>query len=276
MRTLLAAVLALTLVGCDETTALDADPSVLVLDAVAAREAGDHPLAVELLERAYERAPDDPVVRVELATTLLQRDGLDLLGLERIGRFLADGAGASSDGARVANRCAQASAPDAQTFRLADVEGFGELVAHAETVSRAADLLAAVVPATLQRFDVCTSVADGALVYDRDGALAELAGLGRERAAQALAVHALAQFFDAYLAVSARLDQEVTWVRLADDPGALRAGAQVAVGHLGQAALALDARAGLVGSGSLTADVVAVALDAYETVRDALGVRCDS
>ena len=289
-RALVAALLLLPLAACDETTGLDADVAVLVDDAVAARQGGDLTRAVALLESAFERQPADPEVRVELATTLLQRDGLDLMDLDRIGRFLSETAGteasrsASAAPARQADYCALADDPSARPFDPTEVAGFDALAAHAATLARTADLLGPVVPAALQRFDVCTSVVDGELAYDRDAALAALAGQGLTEAqvAQALAVNALARFLDAYLFVAERLPQQTTWYRRADgtvvicveDEAALRADAEQAVRGVGQAVLSLDARAALVGSGSVAAEIVAVALGAYQELRSAVPDYC--
>ena len=283
MRTLLAFLLLLPLAACDETTGLDASVDVVVDDAVAARESGDLPTAVALLEGAFERAPQDAEVRVELATTLLQRDGLDLLDLDRVSRFLATASGAESASARRGG-CAAASDPTARRFDPTAVEGFDELVANAATLARAGDLLRPVVPAAVQGFDVCTSVKGGALRYDRAGALAALAGhgLSEQQQARALAVNALARFLNAYRFIADEMPQQAAWYRLADgsiticvdDPDALRQSAEAAVRDVGEAVLSLDARATLLGAESVAAEVVEQALDAYQDLRDAVADHC--
>ena len=290
--------LLVALAGCDETTGLDDDLDLVVSDAVAERDRGEYGRAVDLLEGALTRAPADPVVRVELATTLLQRDGLDLLDIDRIGRFLSQVADAGPTGsAQTASArasasgtasaggaaCSAADEPGAQPFELDAVEGFGEIVDKVETLTRAGELLEPVIPEALRSFDVCTSVVDGALVYDRAGAIAELEaqGLSRDQVTQALAVNALARFLGAYRFVS-DVAEQATWYRMpdgsvvvcADDLDALRADADPAVRDLGQAVLSLDARASLVGSGSVAAEVVAVALDAYRQLERAVGQAC--
>ncbi len=285
----------LLLAACDETSGFDAgaDVALIVDDAVAARQGGDLARAVTLLEGAHERQPDDAEVRVELATTLLQRDGLDLMDLDRIGRFLSETAESEASpaaqrgpSARQGDYCALADDPSARPFDPTSVAGFDTLAAHAATLARTAALLGPVVPDALQSFDACTSVVDGALAYDRDAALAELAGRGltEPQVAQALAVNALARFLDAYLFVAERLPQQTTWYRRADgsivicveDEAALRADAEQAIRGVGQAVLSLDARAALVGSGSVAAEVVAVALDAYQELRSAVADYCDA
>lgn len=288
MRLSFLLLLLVALVSCDEATGPDDDLGAVVSDAVAARQAGDYGRAVDLLEGALGRAPADPVVRVELATTLLQRDGLDLLDIDRIGRFLSQAGDAvqtapartSASGAT----CAAADEPGAEPFELAGVEGFDEIVANVESLTRAGEMLDPVIPAALRGFDVCTSVVGGALAYDREGAIAELEaqGLSREQVTQALAVNALARFLNAYRSVS-DLAEQATWYRLADgsvvvcadDVDALRADAAPAVRDIGQAVLSLDARASLVGPNSVAADVVAVALDAYRQLERAVGEACE-
>ncbi len=283
MRALLALLLLLPLAACDEATGLDAPVDLVVEDAVAAREGGDLPAAVALLEGAFERAPENTKVRVELATTLLQRDGLDLLDLERISSFLATSGGSTAARTRVAG-CTAASDPSAEVFDPTAVEGFAELAASAATLSRAASLLSPVIPAALQSFDLCTSVQNGTLSYDRDGALAALAGLGlsEQQQARALAVNALARFLDAYRVVANDLPQQATWYRLADgsvticveDEDALRESAEGAIRDVGLAVLSLDARATLLGTGSVAGDLVEQALGAYEDLRDAIADYC--
>ena len=289
-RVLLAALLLLPLAACDETTGAGADVSVVVDDAVAARQGGRFDQAVTLLRGALDREPDNAEVRVELATTLLQRDGIGLVDLDRVGRFLAGPAegrrAAASPGARRGSACDLADDPTAETIDPTDFYGFDEIQAKLETLAEADRALSTVIPEALRGFDVCTSVVDGALVYDREGALRELAeqGLSEAQVAQALAVNALTTFLDAYAFVAGELPQQATWYRRADgsiaiclaDEGALRAEIEGAVADIGGAVLSLDARAALIGPGSTAAEVVGVALDAYQQLRSAVDDYCDA
>ncbi|WP_420456353.1 tetratricopeptide repeat protein [Rubrivirga sp.] len=285
---LLAALCLLPLAGCDETASLlsvDEGVEVAVEDAVLARDRGDFAQAVDLLERAHDAEPENAVVRVELATTLLQRDGIDLIDLDRIGQFLttAGGERPSAPAAR-GGSCSVATDPSAQAFDPADVAGFDDLVAASATLAEASDLLDGVLPAVLTSFDLCTTVVDGALSYDRDGALADLAarGLTRDQMAQALAVSALTTFVEAYVFVAEALPETTTWYRLADgsvaicaeDEAALQAQAEGPIRGIGQALLALDARAALLGSGSVAAEIVGTALDVYNDLQDAVADYC--
>ncbi|WP_412069638.1 tetratricopeptide repeat protein [Rubrivirga sp. IMCC43871] len=290
MRTLalpLLAILLLPLSACDEVGPLSIDGGVdmAVDDAVIARDQGNYDAAVTLLERALVEEPANSKVRVELATTLLQRDGIDLLDLDRIGQFLtetATGSGAGRTAAR--GGCAFASDPTATVFDPTEVEGFDELLAGTETLDRAEGLLDGVVPQAVTSFQLCTSVADGELVYDRAGAIADLGakGLTAPQQSQTLAVSALTDFVDAYLYVSESLPESTTWYRLADgsiaicadDEAELREAAEAPIQAFGQAVLALDARAEMLGGSSVATEVVEVALDAYQELQQAVVGYC--
>ena len=288
LRLLLAALVLVPLAACDETGGTSSDVDVTVNDAVVARNQGDFDTAVTLLERAFESEPQNPRVRVELATTLLQRDDVDLLDIDRIGTFISETAGTAVPApAQVARGgCAAASDPTATAFDPTDVADFDELLGAIETIARADELLDAVIPSELQGFDICTSIDDGAFVYDQPAALAALRsqGLSEAQVAQALAVNALAEFIEAYVFITEEASQQATWYRLADgsvticvdDQDAFEAQVRSAVEGIGEAVVSLDARAAVVGSDSAAADIVEVALDAYEEVRDAIGDYCDA
>ena len=289
LRLFLFALLLAPLAACDETGAVSDDVDVVVDDAVVARQQGDYATAVTLLEGALADEPSNPEVRVELATTLLERDDVDLLDIERIGTFLTNAAGVANGSAGAAGRtaaCAAASDPTAEAFDPTDVGDFDALVGALQTIARAGELLSTVIPAELQGFDICTSIADGAFVYDRAGVLADLRaqGLSDGQVAQALAVNALNSFIDAYLFVTTEVAQQTTWYRLADgsitvcvdDEAAFEADTRSAIAGFGEAVLSLDARAALLGSSSVAAEIVEIALDAYEDVRDAIADYCDA
>ncbi len=284
----LAALCLAPLTGCDETSPLlsfDQGVEVAVDDAVIARERGDYAQAVDLLNRALASEPQNAVVRVELATTLLQRDGIDLLDLDRISQhFSAIADGTSTTTAARGGSCSYATDPSAQAFDPADYIGFDELVAKAGTLDEAADLLDGVLPAAIRDFDLCMTVVDGALVYDRDGALVDLRarGLSDTQISQALAVTALTTFTSAYLFVANETAETSTWYRLADgsiavcadDEDALREQAEGPIREAGQAVLALDTRASLLGRGSVAAELVDTALGFYGDLQDAVADYC--
>lgn len=290
LSALLLALLLLPLAACDETGGMSTDADVAVQDAVIARQSGDYEQAVTILEAAYERDTTNAEVRVELATTLLERDGINLLDIDRIAQFISDGVGASARAAsaptaRRGAACVYAADPGAQTFELTEVEGFADLVGEAASIDRANVLLSAVIPEQIAEFDLCSNVIDGQLSYDRDGALAALyaEGLSEAQVRQVLAVNALARIIDAYFFVSTEVMAEVTWYRLsdgsiaicADDPEALQDEAEAAVADFGEAVLSLDARASLLGN-STASELVDLAKEAFEELRDAIGDYCAS
>ena len=290
LQGLLLALLLLPLAACDETGNLGEteDVEIAVQDAIIARQSGDYDKAVQILERAYERDTTNAKVRVELATTLLERDDIDLLDVDRIAQFISEGVGAEGrveTAARSGAACVYAGDPGAESFELTSIEGFTDLVAEVASIDRANDLLATVIPPQIGEFDLCSNVVDGQLSYDRDGALAALydQGLTETQVRQVLAVNALARIIDAYLFVSTEIVQEVTWYRLsdgtiaicADNPEALQDEAEVAVADFGEAVLSLDARASLLGN-STASELVDLAKDAFEELRDAIGDYCAS
>ncbi len=294
LQGLLLALLLLPLAACDETGTVSDDVDVAVQDAVIARQSGDYDTAVKILERAHERDAANPKVRVELATTLLERDDIDLLDVDRIAQFISEGVGAeartqtaprTTDVARSGAACVYASDADAEAFEMTAIAGFTDLVDEVASIERANELLATVLPPQITEFDLCTNVVDGELTYDRGGALAALyeQGLSETQVRQVLAVNALARIIDAYLFVSTEIEQEVTWYRLgdgsvalcADDPAALQDEVEEAVAGFGVAVLSLDARASLLGNAAAS-DLVDLAKGAFEELRDATGDYCAS
>ncbi|MEM1117169.1 MAG: tetratricopeptide repeat protein [Bacteroidota bacterium] len=289
---LLVAALLLPLAACDETGGLSANVDVAVEDAVIARQSGDYEAAVALLEDALDREPENASVRVELATTILERDDIDLLDVDQIAQYVTDGIGgtaaqpATSEASASEARSACSVGDDATAFDPTDLAGFADLTQGAASIRRALELLRPIMPEAISGFSICQNVVDGQLSYDRDGAIAELRarGLSETRVAQVLAVNALANLIDAYLFVSTELPAQTTWYRLADgsiticaqDADALRTEAEAAIADLGEAVLSLDARASLLGEDSAASDLVDLALDAFEEIRDAVGDYCAS
>ena len=285
---LLAALCLLPLSACDETgpgLTLEQGVDVAVDDAILARDRGDYAQAVDLLGQALESEPTNAVVRVELATTLLQRDGIDLIDLDRVGQYLTTFTGETGSAATAGRGvCSYASDPNAEAFDPAGVDGFEDILAYAATLEEAKDLLQGLLPDAIQSFDLCTTVVDGKLAYDREGAVADLRALGlsEDRIAQALAVSAVSTFMQAYLYISEELPETTTWYRLsdgsiaicADDEDAVREQAEDSIRGLGQALLSLDTRASLLGSGSVAAEIVDTALDVYIEFEDAVADYC--
>lgn len=97
LRTLsIAFVVCLLVAGCDDNVfsglnseGTSDDPQVLLADARAALAKGDTTQAMDYLERAYEIAPEDAEVRVELIGTRFEVNDIDLLAIREIGEYIA-------------------------------------------------------------------------------------------------------------------------------------------------------------------------------------------
>ena len=284
---LLAALLVLPLAACDETggsTSTDVD--LAVSDAVTARQSGDYQQAVVILEQALEANPQSAPVRVELAATVMERDGIDLLDLDRIASFVTTGASTAQAATRSTARsaCAYAADPGAVEFDPRDAADLPDIRAKRSTIKKTLALLDEILPVALTSFDVCTTVQDGELVYDQASAAAHFRGKGlsNDQIARLLAVNALARFLDAYLFVTEDVTAQTTWYRLsdgsigvcADDEKALEEQARDAVDSLGESLLSLDLRSQTFAPGSASAEIVTLAVDAFEKISDAVGEYC--
>jgi hypothetical protein len=286
-RTLSAALLVaalLPLAGCDES-GLATDEASVIGDAQIARQNGDYGTAVALLEDALERNPSSVPVRSELGATLLEREDLNLLDLDRISQFVVEGPGGSPLTTAPAGRggtCAFTNDPTATPFDPTAVDGFPQIAASQSAIDSVLALIEPVLPAALRTFSPCTTIgADGQLVYDQAGAAAQLRATGMTDAqiSQLLATNALARFLDAYLFVTTEVPQQTSWYRLADgsigvcatDEDALVEQTEEAISTLGTALLSLDTRARAFGG---TTDLVDLALDAFDDIREALGDYC--
>jgi hypothetical protein len=169
-------------------------------------------------------------------------------------------------------------------FDPAEAVGLPDILAKRETLRRTLALLDAILPEELKSFDICTSVQDGALAYDAEAAAAALRGTGLRDAqiAQLLTVNALSRFLDAYLFVTEDVTAQTTWYRLADgrigvcadDQQALEDQARDAVNGLGQSLLSLDLRSRTFVPGATSSEIVTLAVDAFEEIRDAVGEYC--
>ncbi|HEX8386947.1 MAG TPA: tetratricopeptide repeat protein [Rubricoccaceae bacterium] len=279
----LAVAVLLPLSGCDET-GLALDETSVIGDAQVARQNGDYATAVRLLEDALDRNPSSAPIRTELAATLLEREDLNLLDLDRISQFVVNGPAtvAGQTASRGGSTCAFANDPTATPFDPTDVGGFPEIEASQTAVDSVLALIAPVLPAALTTFSPCTTVgADGQLVYDQASAAAQLraSGLTDAQISQLLATNALARFLDAYLFVTTEVPQQAAWYRLAnggigicvDDQDALIDQTEEAVSTLGTALLSLDTRARSFGG---TTELVELAIDAFDDIKDALGDYC--
>lgn len=293
---LLAFVVTAPLTACDETGGLTSGSEAQLIENVrAARAAGDYTTALRVLDAALEAYPESAPVRVEYASTLFDRDDINLIDLDRLATFLAD----AGDGVPAAptpsptmsvggGTCPYTSSP---TFDPTSYDGFEDIETSAAVIDQALELLAQVIPDALQSFSVCTSITDGpdgpVLNYVPATALAEMRakGLTDTQIAAALATNGLARFLKAYLTVTTTLTQETTWYRInggsgigvcADDPDLLRAEAEDSIENLGKAVFSLDLRGVVLGNPALTQDLVDLMAEGYSEIRDGIGTNCTS
>ncbi len=198
----------------------------LVDDARYARANGDFERAVQLLEDAYAEEPENAVVRIELATTLMQREGLnsvDLVG--QVSDFVteaidsAEGATQAGDAARSGGEsCSYTSSdPNREVFEPASFEGYSDIIASLPLLRRVRDLLAGddgVLPAALRALSPCESIVNGEVVYDRVAASQELYdtfGGNQTLVRTALQLNAVVLVLDAYSGIFEQPDLPVDW-----------------------------------------------------------------
>ena len=296
MRSLLPlAALGLLLIvsGCDES--IPTAPEDLLTDARIARQSGDVDTAVDLLERAHETDRANPVIRVELASSLFEQAGLNISDLDRIAEHLREGRGsglavpvlptASAKG----GSCPYASDPTATPFDPRDLDEYQEYLDEAEVAERVRDLLDPIITDELRPDDaICSSIEGGVLNYDPDTALAALRGadpdLTDDQIASMLAVNALAETMVTYLFLSEDLREELAWYRLEDESlvvcpvgitnEELIELAEEPAASLGEALFSTDLRARILGSGEASTELVDEVLDLYEEFRGDLAPYC--
>lgn len=287
------------LAACDAAPGEDVDN--LLTDARLARQAGDFEEAVALLEEAYALDPARAAVRTELSATYLQRDGIDLLDVDRMMLFLTGTAPAAphADASATAHpadpavgaACIFEQDPWATPFVLSDAEGYAELLADEAVVEDAQALLhdapeggAPVMPAALRAAELCGTVVDGQLKYDRETALADLraSGLTDDEIASALAVNGVTLFLQSYFLLSEAPPEQTTWYHLAngaigvctEDRRGLRAQAEAALTDLFEALASLDLRAELLGDATSAREIVDHGIAAYQALGGFLGPAC--
>lgn len=292
-----ALILATGLTGCDETGNLSGGSvERQITNAQIARQNGDYATAIRILEAAHAANPDNAPVRAELGLTLLERDGINLLDLDRVATFITSEAGtqapAAPDGSALRMTCPYTNNPSATPFQLNGVSGFEDLVAARGTIREAMALLAPMIPSELRGFDICTSIGTApggsgvVFNYNRAAALAQMRALGLTdtQIGATLASNALVRFLDAYLYIALDLPQQTQWFRInggssigvcADNPDALLGQAEDAVASLGQGALSIDLRATIFGANSTQQQLVELVSDGYLQMRDAIGDYCN-
>ena len=195
------------------------DVQALLEDARYARANGDFDRAAELLEEAYAQEPANPEVRLELAGTLLQREGLNSIDLvSQVVHFVeehdAGAGGQRSDG----EACTWESAEPAQPFDPASFPEYGTILEARPVLNQVRDLLAgtdgAILPAELLTLSPCEAIVDGEVVYDREVILDDLYATfdqNQNRVRTALLLNTVTLVLNAYVGVFEQPDLPVSW-----------------------------------------------------------------
>ncbi len=208
----------------------------LIEDASYARINQDFDRAETLLRQAFELEPGNPVVRLELASTLMQREQINLLDLAQVTAYVLDEIDSEGGQARgaAADTCTWDSDEPTRPFDPNAVEGYEEIAAAAPLFAEVLRLLndpaspttPPVIPAELGELDPCTVIQDGVLVYDRDALLETLRAHfdgDDARVNAALTMNAIALTLHAYVGLFENPEVPVNWF-LVGEPGNARLG----------------------------------------------------
>lgn len=208
----------------------------LIEDASFARIDGDFDRSETLLRQAFDLEPENPMVRMDLATTLMQREQINLLSLERVTTYVLEEIAAEGGQARGAqsDTCTFDAGEPTRPFDPNAVEDYEEIVADTPVIAEVLQLLngpagpaaAPVIPTGLSDLDPCTIAQDGELTYDRDALLATLRARfgGDDRRVNAvLTMNAVALTLGAYLGIFETPEAPVNWF-LIGEPGDARIG----------------------------------------------------
>jgi hypothetical protein len=152
--------LALVTSGCNVFESLytegeSNDPKVLLQDAAAAIRKNEPAKAVTILEKAFQKEPDNPKVRVELASALLAANNIDVLDIVALYENISkDVSGSAGTGAfsKTANHCtfndATIGTPAVRTFDPS-YRGLQDLLSKAPVIARVVTLVQPILPAAL-------------------------------------------------------------------------------------------------------------------------------
>ena len=66
------------------------EPAVLLADARVAMQNGDNQKAIDLLQKALDKAPDDPEIKIELSSAFFRANDIDLLVLKDLAEFISE------------------------------------------------------------------------------------------------------------------------------------------------------------------------------------------
>jgi hypothetical protein len=236
IRTLPVAVLLLAVLvsGCNVFAPFyseGGDVDALLEDARHARAAGNLNKAIELLERAYEREPSNPVVRLDLSSTLMLRERLTFLEVEAVTRHILDALG-RGDALRGAARpaaevCTFEPGTATGTFDPRGADGYAQIVSARPTLRRVVELLsdpaapteAPALPAAFTSLDVCEVITPTGLNYNRNAVLAAIRNQFSTdtQVTAVLSTASVAYTLGSYVALFEQPDLPVVWYTLPDD-----------------------------------------------------------
>lgn len=273
------------------------DVQTLLEDARYARANGNFERAAELLEAAYAMEPANPEVRVELAGTLLQREGLNALDVvSQVTTYVQESLGGEAGSRRGAgaDSCSWNSTEPTAAFDPGAFPEYQAILDARPVLNQVRDLLAgpngAILPQALVTLSPCAAIVDGTFVYDRDAILAELyATFGGDpnHVRTALLLNTVTLTLNAYAGIFEQPDLPVSWF-LVGEPDDARFGFCVAAEHDGILDGQIDTEVNNIGramfsldllvhdaSNAALADLRDEALALYETFEADLGQFCD-
>jgi hypothetical protein len=265
------------------------DVAALLEDARHARAAGNLNKAIELLERAYEREPSNPFVRLDLGATLMQRERLTFLEVEAVTRHVLDALGHGAAARPVATEvCTFEPGTATGVFDPRGADGYAQIVSARPTLRRVVELLsdpaapteAPALPTAFTSLDVCEAITPAGLNYNRNAVLAAIRDQFSTdtQVTAALSTASVAYTLGSYVALFEQPDLPVAWYTLPEDGlGACVAEAQydllveraqAEVRQVGRALFALDLLM-LHSSQDVFAEYIEDALDLYASFDDA-------
>jgi hypothetical protein len=197
------------------------DAEVLLADARHARASGDLDKAIGLLEKALVVSPSHPIVRFELASTLMRRDKLDLLTLEATVSHLLNAGGTASARSAPDQVCTFGLLDSAEPFDPTDFEAFEQISASRPTILRVLELLndpsspteTPAMPSELTDLDICEVMSPNGLEYNRSVVLSALSDRfeNHSQVTGALTANSIAITLGSYVNLFEQPDLNVDW-----------------------------------------------------------------
>lgn len=193
----------------------------ILQDARHARSSGNLDRAVTLLTKALGLEPSNPVVRYELAFTLMRREKLDLMSLERVVSHLLSARSGHAARATAEGLCTFDTRRRAEPFDPRDLDGFEAIAAARPTLKWVLELLndpsspteAPAMPAEFTSLDICEVITPDGLRYNRQQVLDALYNQfeTEHQVTGALSTNAIALTLASYVNLFEQPDLRVDW-----------------------------------------------------------------